>query len=138
MKKNTSRLRPTLPWLFWLAVSGFGFVYHFLHVDPVSPPVPCLGVVVGSDPNLFLLRLFHSLDHPVQRLVIAHGGTEQSVQMQINHLKNANVSTQNLVEVNLHRWPGVSEGWNSVLKACSTDPWVMLLNVDIQVTLVAP
>jgi hypothetical protein len=79
------------------------------------------------------MRLFHSMDHPIQRFVVVHGGIEPSVNIQINHIKHANVTGGDFVEVTLQRWPGVSEGWNAVLQACPAASWIMLLNIDIEV-----
>jgi hypothetical protein len=100
-----------------------------------SPPVPCLGVVVGSDPNLFLLRLLYSIDHPVEHLVIAYGGNETSVEAELNHVAN---SFQNLTTLYMGRWSGVSQGWNSITQsvACTGADWYMIVNIDVEVSVV--
>lgn len=95
-----------------------------------APPVPCLGIVVGSDPNLFLLRLLYSIDHAVERLIIAYGGNETSVDAELNH---ASHSFPNLTTSYLGRWSGVAQGWNRIIESCPGADWYMILNMDAQV-----
>jgi hypothetical protein len=95
-----------------------------------APPVPCLGVALGSDPNLFLLRLLYSIDHPVERIIVAYGGNETSTEAELNHGIH---SFPNLTTTYLGRWSGVAQGWNRIIESCPEAKWYMILNMDVQV-----
>ena len=48
--------------------------------------IPLLGTGVNTDPQLQLLRLFHSLDVPVNNLVIVQGQRDPVVDMEIDYI----------------------------------------------------
>ena len=95
-----------------------------------APPIPCLGIVVASDPNLFLLRLFHSIDHPVDRMVIVHGGGDPMLDGELHHISQ---SAPNVTIIDLGTWPGVAVGWNRIIATCGDAvPYYVILNMDVE------
>jgi len=93
-------------------------------------PIPLLGTLVLNRGDL-LLRLFQSIDYPVDRFVIVNNGKDKSVQDAIDTIltmfpNKVNVHTP-------HKNTGVAAGWNWIVKS-NEKPWYMIVGNDIQFT----
>ena len=114
-----------------LAVRSFGMsAQPGIYAAASKIKIPCLGVVTGPDPNLHLLRMFYSIDHPVQEICVAHGSNDIYLAAELNQLVHV---SSNLTLHDLGRWPGVAQGWNRCIQRCTNSDWYLIVNMDIQV-----
>jgi hypothetical protein len=92
-------------------------------------PVMALGLI--DDPRQFALRLFASIDHCVDNMVVV---IPQKYDFRI--LRSSLVSNINIRNITFIRSPhllfSVSEGWNMGLKAFPTSNWFLVCNYDVE------
>lgn len=88
--------------------------------------IPVLGIPILNRGDL-LLRLFNSLDYPIDQLVIVNNGEDSSVQDAIDKI------SQQCSELILHKPRnnlGVAGSWNWIIKQTSAQ-WCLLVNSDM-------
>ena len=103
-----------------------------IHV--VQQRIPLLGTAVNKDPELQLLRLFASLDAPVDNLVIVHGQADPIVDMEVEYILN---NVDSATRVTVLRYPGYlgcAEAWNAVFTAVPDAPWGIFAASDTAFT----
>jgi len=103
-----------------------------LHGDKHPPPIPVLGAVVSADPELFLTRFLHSIDFPVEDIIIVHGTHDRSLTKEIKLIRHTFANNLNLTIIEGDRWVGVSEGWNRILQSRPNASWYIIANNDVQ------
>eukprot|EP00798_Chlamydomonas_sp_ICE-L_P015805 gene15805-21927_t len=93
--------------------------------------IPVLGVGLNNDPFSLLLRLFYSIDYPVDTIVLLTGSSiDEHVQRELDHITR---HFKNVVVRQGHdTWLGVSESWNAIMMEVSDAPWVFIVSLDIE------
>ena len=107
---------------------------HYGHRYIAHERIPLLGTAVNKDPELQLLRLFASLDAPVDDLVIVHGQDDPIVDKEIEYIL---LNVDNATRVTVLRYPGYlgcAEAWNAVFTAVPTAPWGVFAASDTAFT----
>lgn len=92
-------------------------------------PIPVLGTLVLNRGDL-LLRLFASIDYPVDEYIILNNGKKPDVQDAINIIK---VKYPNVTVFNPAKNTGVAAGWNYILTHFDK-PWHFIAGNDVQFT----
>lgn len=90
--------------------------------------IPVLGVGVVDDSELYLLRLFYSIDYPVKHKIVVVGGQEGNVVAQVGHILN---NFENVTSIQCTQLIGVSEGWNAILTAFQREEWFLIVAFDV-------
>lgn len=112
--------------------TGFTHAPKFNTTGGATPPkpIPVIGFGLNTDPNMYLLRLFHSLDFDYDNLVIVIGAIDDIVQAELDHIKRHTPKASILT--NGGRWLGVSDTWNRIIKFDQYAPWVFIISMDVE------
>jgi hypothetical protein len=95
--------------------------------------IPFLGTSITYDQQLLLLRLLHSIDYPVKRLiVVAQRPSKHNNTMLKAELAHARQYIRNIVLIYCDSHPAVSEAWNAVFTAYPEEPWGIYAARDVQ------
>jgi hypothetical protein len=96
--------------------------------------IPFLGMSITSDQQLLLLRLLHSIDYPVKRLiVVAQRPAHHNNTLLKAELAHARQYIRNIVLIYCDSQPAVTEAWNAVFTAYPEEPWGIYVARDVQV-----
>ena len=106
----------------------------FTPVTPVGLHVRCVPVIalgLVADPMSFSTRLFHSIDHCVDNMVVMI--TRDFDFMHQHSALAANSNIRNLTVIRSpYRLFSVSEGWNTGLQAFPKSSWFLICNYDVE------
>ena len=92
--------------------------------------IPCLGVLVLNRGDL-LLRMFKSIDYPVEKLCIVQNGYDDTVNDAINEIKNNKGPwVKSIYLERPFRNMGVGPAWNSIIKSFPECEYWLIANND--------
>eukprot|EP00798_Chlamydomonas_sp_ICE-L_P030584 gene30584-35601_t len=99
--------------------------------DSYDRHIPVLGLGLNNDPFSLLMRLFYSIDYPIDKIVLLTGSSvDKHVQRELDHITR---HFQNVVVRQGHdTWLGVSESWNTIMMEVLDAPWVFIVSMDIE------
>eukprot|EP00798_Chlamydomonas_sp_ICE-L_P006849 gene6849-30827_t len=99
--------------------------------DSYDRHIPVLGVGLNNDPFSLLMRLFYSIDYPIDKIVLMTGSSvDKHVQRELDHIRR---HFKNVVVRQGHEtWLGVSESWNAIMTEVPDAPWVFIVSLDIE------
>eukprot|EP00798_Chlamydomonas_sp_ICE-L_P016132 gene16132-22276_t len=131
-----------LDWKHVLSLPSEGPAYHdwkqktqeLMRGRPFSSydrHIPILGVGLNNDPFSLLLRLFYSIDYPIDKIVLLTGSSiDEHVQRELDHITR---HFKNVVVRQGHStWLGVAESWNAIMMEVPDAPWVFIVSMDIE------
>eukprot|EP00798_Chlamydomonas_sp_ICE-L_P019047 gene19047-25647_t len=100
-------------------------------LDSYGRHIPVLGVGLNNDPFSLLMRLFYSIDYPIDTIVLLTGSSiDEHVQHELDHITR---HFKNVVVRQGHdTWLGVSESWNAIMMEVPDAPWVFIVSLDIE------
>eukprot|EP00798_Chlamydomonas_sp_ICE-L_P009212 gene9212-16354_t len=99
--------------------------------DSYDRHIPVLGLGLNNDPFSLLMRLFYSINYPIDKIVLLTGSSvDEHVQRELDHITR---HFKNVVVRQGHGpWLGVSESWNAIMTEVPDAPWVFIVSMDIE------
>lgn len=92
--------------------------------------IPCLGVLVLNRGDL-LLRMYNSIDYPIDKLCIVQNGHDDTVTDAINYIKlNKSKFINEIYIERPFRNMGVAPAWNSIIKSFPECDFWLIANND--------
>lgn len=93
-----------------------------------AAPIPVLSTTVVKDDHLLLLRLFFSLDHPIDKIVLTAARGNAIVHAETLFLKLHLNKRLQLME---REFVGCVDGWNAALRLHPTAPYYIMVGYDV-------
>eukprot|EP00798_Chlamydomonas_sp_ICE-L_P006823 gene6823-30796_t len=134
-----------LDWKHVLSLPSEGHAYHDWKqktqdlvrgrpFDSYDRHIPVLGLGLNNDPFSLLMRLFYSIDYPIDKIVLFTGSSiDKHVQRELDHITR---HFKNVVVRQGHdTWLGVSDSWNGIMMEVPDAPWVFIVSMDVEFAL---
>jgi len=115
-------------------MSRIVFMVVMISFQNVSSDIGCIptaGLGVITDPQQFFPRLAKSIDYCIDNFVLVKTESVNLTEGIDNLIHSSHIKNLTIIQREKYFF-GVSEGWNTILKAFPNSPWYLVLAYDIE------